>query len=356
MARIFTEGFETGAGLQGLTGYADVNNYQIVADAKSWGKGTYCARIFGTGNAPSLGTSVKYAYKTFATSSEIYTRFSIKLATTETTTFFIIPFRDASGNVIGGIVRTTGSAISHPLRAYKSTGTDLGALTTLDGGWHTFEVHLQNTSGAYAMDVKIDGSTYLTYADTSPVGAANIAQIRFNQEGTSLSAMDIKFDDIAINDTTGGVDDDWIGEGTVVALIPNGNGDLSELTGSDADQTDNYLLVDEIPSNSDTDYVRADINDITDLYDVSSPSLASGESYARVWIVAYARKEGVSGLNYQTTMKNGSTVTNNATAPAQTTSYAFAASEERIVNPDTSVAWTETDIQDIQIGVKVVAT
>lgn len=48
--------------------------------------------------------------------------------------------------------------------------------------------------------------------------------------------------------------------------VANGNGYTSQWTGSDADSTDNYLLVDEIPPDNDTTYVEAEEVDLVDAY------------------------------------------------------------------------------------------
>ena len=75
----------------------------------------------------------------------------------------------------------------------------------------------------------------------------------------------MRFDDVYLVDTSA-PNGDFLGDVRVAYLAPNGNGASSQFVGSDLNSVDNYLLVDEVPANDDTDYVQSDVLNNIDTY------------------------------------------------------------------------------------------
>lgn len=68
--------------------------------------------------------------------------------------------------------------------------------------------------------------------------------------------MTLWLDDLYIANADGPApNNDFLGDVRVVTIYPNGNGNSSQGTGSDANSTDNYLLVDEAGAVTTADYV-----------------------------------------------------------------------------------------------------
>jgi hypothetical protein len=143
----------------------------------------------------------------------------------------------------------------------------------------TFDVHINGVDEA-----ALNGS-----GDTRNAGNASANIIQFGPNAIS-NGGNHTFDDIYVCDTTGGVNDTFLGDLRVEALFPNGNGNSSQWVGSDADSTDNYLLVDETTDpNDDTDYVESSTVGNKDTYAYTNLTTTSGTVYG-VQVIPWARK------------------------------------------------------------------
>lgn len=359
MTRLVTEGWEHGDAAYALpnwstaTSGAGNSTWTVVADGKGWGYGSYVYQLYAqVPNVQSRETIAQYTLS--ASVSELYMRCSLRFLTTNSHNKTIFRIRDSSNNTLVRIDRNGATSTSHVLVLWRG-GTSVLALGTFDNGWHTFEFRVKNTTGAFVMTVKIDGSVVYDVSDASPIGALNVNNIWFAASTNGISqSSTMRIDDFAINDTAGGVDDGWIGEGSVVALLPNGDGDSSQWTGSDGDTTSNYALVDDRPPNGDTDYVKAAETGLVDLYNVTSPTVAALDSVARVWAGAGVRKSDTEALTYKPGLKTGAVAVWSGSAITPVTTYTTyrVMDNPQLVNPDTGLAWTQSDLDGIQIGIQ----
>lgn len=167
---------------------------------------------------------------------------------------------------------TTGGA----LQLYNSEdaaqiGSDSAALSTAT--WYRIEVGIDSTTlSATTAEAKINGTTF---ANGTIDLAVNPTSVWCGHDGDA--AMDYIVDDLAFNDASGSFQNTWPGEGEVIVLRPNGNGDNNAWVGSDADSTDNYLLVDEVPPSS-TDYVESNTSGQIDDYNLEATPAAMDSS------------------------------------------------------------------------------
>lgn len=74
----------------------------------------------------------------------------------------------------------------------------------------------------------------------------------------------------------------------IIRVTVWGDGASSQWWGSDGDAASNYLLIDEIAHNADTDYVSASLSGLTDLYKLRTPNLGiyRGISFAGPLVIA----------------------------------------------------------------------
>jgi hypothetical protein len=216
-----------------------------------------------------------------------------------------------------------------------------------NGTWILVEVHVKIADSGGIIELKLDGTADISYSgDTKPGTETTIdnfyMQYLFNN---------IYFDDLAINDVSGSVDNSWCGDGRVILLKPNGNGDVSQLVGSDGNSVDNYALVDEIPSNGDTDYVASATVDEYDLYALENPSL-SNVTILRAWVESRSRDTVAAGGKVAHVIKTGGTEYNSGDINLLTT-YTACRADEYKTNPNTAAAWTLADLNNLQAGPKV---
>lgn len=199
------------------------------------------------------------------------------------------------------------------VRRGASGGTLLGTTDVLLTGtaFHYLEIRVVIDDVAGVVESRIDGAVVLDLAgiDTRNGGVdALVDLVRIDGIGGG-SAMSI--DDIYLTNGGGAAPyNGFLGDVIVDTLLPNGNGASSGFTGSDANQIDNYLLVDEAAPDGETTYVHSTANGQIDLYGFDDLAFATGVIRGVV-VSADARHEGaaqngrvkarITGVNYDGT-------------------------------------------------------
>jgi hypothetical protein len=332
MTRIFTEGFEFGDMLffnGTLGGGAAITS----TNPRS---GTYA---FTCGTSGNTGTT-----ETFPSAlGELYFRIAIRDSNVASDAYSKICLYSGSTLVAG--VRLYGNKFNY----YRSTTLiSTGTLPAANSTWYLLEIHLiVGNSGVFQL--KVDGVLDIDYSgDTSPGSETTVDRFILFDGSTNPA-----FDDLALNDTTGAVDNSWCGDGHIILLKPNANGDASDLTGSDGNQTDNYLLVDEVPADGDTTYNVGDASGERDLYGIADFD-GTGKTIRRVWVEARAKDTVAAGGECYLSVKvSGGTEQKSAAVPLLTTYTKQLLGTVHTVNPETSAAWSDANLDAIQVGFEV---
>jgi len=212
--------------------------------------------------------------------------------------------------------------------------------------WHYIEFYqyIHDSAGFY--EIKVDGSTVLsnTGLDTN-----------YSNNYNSDFVLGSEVDDIY-------VDDLWLQSGTsaltlkgdieVVTLLPNGNGNSSDLLGSDSNSTDNYLLVDNnaaIPP-STTEYVGSATAGNKDTYGMEN--LTGTPTVLAVQTSLYASMTDTGPKQVRHVIRSGSTDYAGSDFALQNSVY-IPYREMNLVDPDTSTAWTYTGVNSMEFGPEV---
>jgi hypothetical protein len=326
MARVFTDGAEMGDLLFWSVTSGTVTN--ITTSPRS-----------GTRHYSLSNSNVT---KNIVAVAEGWFRAGISFAAVMAHTFV----RWSKGATVLGSVRL--NATTSRLEIWISTGTlvatSVASLST--STYYLIEVHIRlDNSGA--IDVRVDGADFVSFAgDTTPGADTTFDNLYLVSPGV------VYLDDLAFNDASGSADNSWCGDGKIVMLSPNGNGDLSQLMGSDLNSVDNYLLVDEVPPNSDTDYVASATTNQADLYAMTTTTIPTKAVVKRVFVEARAREEVASGDSIKLGIKTNS-VEYWSGSIVQSTSYTRSVGPDYLVNPQTGSAWTQGEIDALQAGVKI---
>ena len=252
----------------------------------------------------------------------------------------------SGATVLGSLRRNSTSKF---LELYTSTGTlvDTGAIAIQATTWYVIEVHVNIHDSTGALDVRVDGVDDAAFAGDTKPGAATTFDLILYHGGANTSY----YDDLAMNDTAGGSDDSWCGDGKVILLKPNANGDVSGLTGSDADSTDNYLLVDDFPHDTDTTYTEGSVTDDYDSYNLAASGLTS-VSILRVFAECRARDTVAEGGTMALMLETNATEYTGSDQ-ALLTSYLSYKGTQYTTNPQTTIAWTVAELDALQAGFKV---
>ena len=203
--------------------------------------------------------------------------------------------------------------------------------------------------------VYVNGALVLSFSGNT--GSTNLTRIVLGcdpQVGNQLdSGSYYYYDDITIDDTTD--------EGAP-APVPDRRWDYKasadadeaetykEWAGSDGNSVDNYALVDEIPHNSDTDYVSAGAADLKDSYKHATFSLPANGTIKSVVPIAVAKKGDATdcqlalGTRLSATDLIGS-------GQALPTSYGLAVWERQTAKPGGG-AWEEADVNAAELVIE----
>lgn len=177
-------------------------------------------------------------------------------------------FRNSANNIML-LLETTASGwqLSQLGRTFF-TYTGSIALST----WYWVEIKMNYHASTGSAELRVNGSTIGTpYSGDTTVSGGQVLDAVLWGGGGGSDVADITIDDHVLMDGTGSYNNDWIGDIWVQHLLPNADSATIELTGSDADQTDNYDLVNEAtPSTSD--YVGGSTHGHRDLYTINSLS------------------------------------------------------------------------------------
>lgn len=158
------------------------------------------------------------------------------------------------------------------------------------------------------------------------------------------------------NPAGGGVDHmSWLCQDMYVTVHqPNGNGDDSDLDGSDGNQVDNYLLVDDLPggaSGTESEYVEGQVDGEQDLYNFEDgPSAALVDRFGAVKIITHSEQTGV-GLTKHRIIAKGTAQSDGP--EIETPSSGFAARERFMNYTADDTDWTITLFNSHQFGFKV---
>ena len=336
MTRIFWDGAEDPNGFASVWTEEYWNVERVTTPLAS---GTYSYRVPGN----------SYLKKTFTGITEGYFKVRWRISTNYfEINWGTVQFRNGATMLVQLGLDTT----YRKFRIYigstlVATGTFTYALDT----WYNLEFHVKIDDTTGVVQLKVDGILDIDYTgDTKPSTQTTIDSLYLYALGYVVN--NAYYDDIAINDTTGAIDNSWCGEGRIEYKISNGAGDATELT---PNAGANYAAVDELAQDGDTTYVEGSTVDARDLYNLAASGLASGSTIKRVRPVAVAKDTVANGGKIALVLKTNGTEYTGSDIPL-TTTYATAEGTEYTTNPQSGNAWTIAELDALQAGPKVRGT
>jgi hypothetical protein len=245
------------------------------------------------------------------------------------------------------IVITRGG--SNPL-GMGATIVERGTFVLTDNVWYVIEAHFVCHATNGLVEVLVNGNTDCVYNGNTAPNGANFDHFQIGATSVNSVNTFFYFDDIAVNDTSGNVQNSWIGEGGVYLLKPNSD-DTTQWTPSSG--TVHYVLVDEVPKNT-TDYIHAqnvgakDIFGFTDL-----PPEVNIVDYVEIISQAALAQSGFNA--YTHVIKLGTTeYTGNTHNVTSVTPNFVLYKDGWALNPQTGTDWQVSEINNLKAGVKIV--
>lgn len=250
--------------------------------------------------------------------------------------------REGGTNNVGIVVNADGSLRIE--RTATTLSTSATGVVTNDI-WHYIElkVKIDNSTGSY--DLTVDGVSVTSGSGVDTQNSTNAwtDEILFRGRATTT----VQIDDFYILDTASGTHNDFLGAQVVISGFPDGD-DTANFTRSAG--SSNYLLVDDDPHDTDTTYVESGTSTTKDLYDYAT--IGTLTDIKCVQVSTFVRETDGSDFTLITPVKSNTTESDDSSqAIAGTTFESLTRLLE--LDPDTSAAWTDTNIDAAKFGIKV---
>lgn len=336
--------------------FVDSFDHYATADiVKKWTAltGTVTIGAFGRNGTNGIRCGGGAVSKTLpATKVTLISGMAIKLPAGYPSDAPLIEFRDGATSQIGVYFN---SSYQMKIKRNGAGGTTLATGTTvLSAGVYYYielKAKIDNTTGT--TEVHINGAAEaaltLTGQDTQQSANAYADNVSFGNTGFG-GGLNNDQDDFYINDDAGSANNDFLGDIRVQYIAPDGAGGVTQWTPSAGS---NYQNVDETAPDDDTTYNSdATIGD-RDTYTLGalSPSTATIKG---IQMITYARKDDAGTRTICPVIRISSTNYDQSNLPNLTTSYQYLPLVVE-VSPATSVAFTLSEVNGMEAGVKTVA-
>jgi len=241
-------------------------------------------------------------------------------------------------------------------RGYEGTLLGTAALSFPTDTWTYFEVKCVVHDSTGSVEVRVNGSSTpiinLTGVDTRNGGASGVIDnIGHRSDGGAASH---RYDDWYICDTSGSINNDFLGDIRVDAIVPDGDGALTQLaTTFPASPTTHFDKVDESLHDGDSTYNEDDIDNTIDLFTLENLPALSGTGVVHGVQTAIVAKKMDAGAKSMRHKMRVAGIDYDGNTQALATSYA-AYLQMRETNPNTGVKFTEADVNSgIEVGYEV---
>lgn len=270
-----------------------------------------------------------------------------------TTGEFLYAFYDSVGQINGFLDINLDGSVTYINGDGQNQGSSAAGAVPI-GSWIYFEVKVKFNATTGTVDVRVNGTSILSLTGKDTMDNSGLAECGILNITTPGSGglHDVYMDDLVIMDDLGSAPyNDFLGDVHIETLFPNGNGNSSQMTGSDGNSTDNYLLVDEDPIVL-TDYVESSTVNDHDSYAMDNLSATPTTIYG-IQIYLVAQKDDTGARSMRPMLRTGST-DYYGTGVALGTGWA-GIGEIWEQNPNTTAAWTGANIDAIEVGQEVSA-
>lgn len=262
----------------------------------------------------------------------------------------------AAGNFLQ--LRSPSSSTIFATGTYVASGdcTSWGALST--STYYYIEIKFKWSTSIAANDVQvwINGTLAATLAtstntsNTQDSNSLTVDTVAIGGGNGNSTSVVVNIDDLYIADNTGSFNNTQYGDTKILTISPNAAGTYTTWT---PDTGSNYARVNEATEDGDTSYVATNTVGNKDTYRYGSLSGSPATIYG-MQINMVARKDDAGGRAISSQIRTGSTDYTGSQVNNLGDSYNYYV-ETWQNNPQTTVAWTATDINNIEAGCKLVA-
>ena len=247
---------------------------------------------------------------------------------------------------ITGRVRVTNGQIGGTFLA-ESTAAHFAA-----GVYTHVEAFVTIDNGVGAVEVRINGNTTpvinISGVDTQSQSTNEIALVLLGNIATGGSVALYRFDNFFVRDTTGPVNNGFLGERRVETVVPNADTATEQWTPSTG--ADSFAMVDEIGPDDDTTYLESSTGGNRTVLDTANLADTTGTTRA-VAVMSRARKTDAQNRTYRVGVRSGASETQSGDISSDT-SYTYDGYMIANQDPNGTIAWTPANAQSAQIAIE----
>jgi hypothetical protein len=237
---------------------------------------------------------------------------------------------------------------------FSRNGTAVGSVsaTALSPNvWYYLEwyVVIADSISTNQCNLYVDGSLFhnITSGDMKNHTTTNTNRVVI---GNTASNGLYEFDDFWVS-TEGTSLPTLLGDHRIVTLLPNGNGNYGDFTGSDGNSTNNFELVDETTI-VDSDFVESNVVNHRDSYAITDLGISTAAIQA-VAVNTCINKQDAGARTGRNLLRISGTDYESSNI---TLSTSFQVIQSLwLTNPATSLAWTDAAVNGLEAGIKVQA-
>jgi len=367
MARLMSFPFELRSITTGMEWITSTNGTPVI-ETTTFRSGSAALRINATGGAENI----HHIFRT--TQGPCWTRFYFRVVAGSTgNDVIIISTLSGNTNLVGVRIDANETLEFLNLEDSAQVGASSSAIS-LDT-WYRLEYYIDSTTlASTAIEARLYAASDESTLLWNPSGTINLAlnPDRFRLGITAADAtLDIIWDDGAINDDVGSFENSWPGEGEQIMLRPSAAGDNGAWTRGGTDSGANWSQTEEIPPDDVTTYVQSNTSGQIDDYnlDATPAAMASDDVIKCVQVgVRFAISSG-SGADPDFVLRIKASASGTVEESANLSgagdtsyqSYKIATPRQYALTlydlPGASTtAWTKTDLDAAQIGVRETVT
>jgi hypothetical protein len=291
-------------------------------------------------------TSSDFIGMTFDPQSTWIVGFALYMLSTETTE--LLRFTDIDGTVQAAVSIGNDGTI-RVYRGTVSSGTLLATSTSSLPilGWNFVEVKLTIADSGGNFEVRVNESTWINFTGDTKQSSTQTTAVRVQLWGRG---SDNGIDDLYICDGTGSANNTFLGDVRVDTVRPTGVGNYSEF--SKQGSASNWDNLDDTALDSDSTYNYSNTVGHRDALDCGNLPSITGSIFG-VQLNMAARKDDAGGRTIRSLTRVSSTDYEGSSQNVGTDYRVYRQLLEQ--NPNTTAAWTESEINTAEFGYKVQA-
>jgi hypothetical protein len=353
-ARLDTKGYE----LNSTTDQMEFTlNSTVTVSTTQKRTGSYAGRVNG-----STGFWRQHVASTNQTITG-YLSVCVYVVSAPNATTQLVRFSSTANASVGNISMLT----DRTLVLLQSGGAQIGSPSTAVAlnTWTCIELANDSSTspGTLTGRIQEDGAgSWTTFATGANSNQGSWARALWGNITGAQSTNDMYFDDIKINNSSGGSQNSFPDNGKVIYLRPNATGDANAWTRAGADSGANWSQNEEVPPNDATDYITSTTANQEDLYNMTDSGINSYDTVNVVQAsVRYSASSttNVPGFKVEIEKTSGGTISQGTEITSNSTSWLTNANSipenptlTLYLDPDSS-AWTSSTLDSMQSGVKI---